>query len=60
MKIKMTVSMAGVDFVLSPGEVTERFSDKEALRLVKAGYAVAVAEPAVERAVKKTVREKRG
>lgn len=43
MKIKMLVSMAGVGFALSPGEVTERFGDEEAARLVLADYAVVIA-----------------
>jgi len=60
MKLKMLVSMAGVKFSLSPGDETERFGEKEAERLIAAGYAVPVAEPKVERAVKKPVREKRG
>jgi hypothetical protein len=44
MKIKMTVSLAGTDFVLSPGEETKRFDAAEAHRLIEAGYAVPVAD----------------
>ncbi len=43
MKVRMLVSMAGVDFALSPGDVTERFGDEEATRLVQADYAVVIA-----------------
>jgi hypothetical protein len=44
MKIRMLVSMAGVDFALSPGDETERFSDAEASRLIAADYAAPVAQ----------------
>lgn len=50
MKIRMTVSMAGTDFSVEVGEETERFSDAEAQRMIEAGYAVPVAEVAIERA----------
>lgn len=61
MKIKMVVSVAGADFALSPGEVTERFSGAEALRMIEAGSAVPVDGQAPERAVKKhPKKEKRG
>lgn len=46
MKIRMRVSVAGSDFALSPGEVTERFDDAEAARLVQADYAVVVIDGA--------------
>lgn len=60
MKIRMLVSTAGVDFALSPGDETDRFSDKEAARMIEAGQAVPVAETKVERAVKSTAKiEKR-
>ncbi|CAI2936043.1 hypothetical protein [Aminobacter niigataensis] len=39
MKLKMLESMAGRDFSISVGEVTDRFSDKEAARFIKAGLA---------------------
>ena len=52
MKLKMLTSMAGIDFALSSGDMTDRFSDAEAQRLIEAGYAVPVREAAVERAVK--------
>ena len=52
MKIKMMVSLAGADFALSPGEVTDRFGDEEAMRLVQADYAVVIAGAAIETAVK--------
>lgn len=43
MKIRMLVSVAGDGFALSPGEVTERFGDEDAARLVQADYAVVIA-----------------
>ena len=59
MKIKMLIGLAGQDFSLAPNEETSRFSDKEARRLIEAGYAVPV-EPVREKAVKKPAPEKRG
>ncbi|WP_396190301.1 hypothetical protein [Flavobacterium sp.] len=58
MKLKMLVSIAGVDFALDPGAETERFSGDEAVRLIEAGIAVPVAEQEVEKATRKP-REKR-
>lgn len=60
MKIRMMVSMAGVDFALAVGEETERFPDGEACRLIDAGYAAPVESKKIERAVKKPSSEKRG
>ncbi len=61
MRIKMLVSAAGLDFALSPGDETERFSAAEAQRMIEAGQAVPVAEPKVERAVKVAAKvERRG
>lgn len=51
MKIRMLTSLAGVDYALSPGEVTERFDDAEAARLIQADYAVVVIDNAVETAI---------
>jgi len=45
MKIRMLTSIAGADFALSSGDVTDRFSAAEAQRLIDAGYAEAVAVP---------------
>lgn len=60
MKIKMLVSLAGVNFALSPGDEYD-CSEAEAVRHIEAGNAVPVAEPVVERAVKTNARaEKRG
>lgn len=42
MKIKMLTSMAGVGFALAIGEVTDRFSKKEAERFIDVGFAEAV------------------
>lgn len=51
MKIKLLTSLAGDGFAHSPGEEIERSKD-EAERLIAAGFALAVTEPKVERAVK--------
>lgn len=60
MKLKMLTGLAGVDFLLAPEDETERFSGKEAQRLIDAGYAVPVAEHKAERAVRRPVAETRG
>ncbi|MBS7696264.1 hypothetical protein [Chelatococcus sp. YT9] len=61
MKIKMLVGIAGTDFALSPNEETDRFSTKEATRMIDAGMAVPVKDDEkVERATKKPAPEKRG
>lgn len=54
MKLKMLESMAGRDFALSIGEITDRFADKEAARLIKAG----IAEKAPVEPVKKPETKK--
>lgn len=54
MKIKMTISMAGADFALSPGDETERFPADEARNLIELGYAVPVVTEKRETATKKT------
>jgi hypothetical protein len=54
MKIKMLESMAGQDFSLSPGEITDRFSDKEAKRFIATG----IAEKAPVEPVKKPETKK--
>lgn len=59
MKIKMVVSVAGADFALSPGDVTERFDASEAIRLIEAGYAVPAGESAPETAVEPPPAETR-
>lgn len=60
MKIRMLVSTAGVDFALSPGDETGRFSAAEATRMVEAGQAIPVEGEKVERAVKPAAKvEKR-
>lgn len=53
MQVKMLTSMAGRDFSLSPGEVTDRFSDDEAARLIKAGFCEPVVEERARPAVKR-------
>ena len=52
MKIRMLTGLSGLDYSLSPGDERE-FPNDEALRLVQAGYAVAIGGT-VERAIKKT------
>lgn len=59
MKLKMSVYTAGSEFSLQPGDVTDRFSDAEAIRLIERGYAVPFSEPKVERAVKPAPAETR-
>lgn len=60
MKIKMLVGISGIDFALSPGDETERFSDDECGRMIDADMAVPVAPKAkVEKAVPKPVTETR-
>lgn len=68
MKIKMLIGLAGRDYSLSPREETERFSEKEAQRLIGAGFAEAVkptapetgTKPSGRKAVKPTTPETRG
>lgn len=59
MKLRMLTSIAGIDFSLSPGDETERFANDEAVRMIAAGFAVPVAEIAIERAVQAPAPEKR-
>lgn len=40
MQIRMKTAMAGKDFSLATGEVTDRFPDAEAKRLIEGGIAV--------------------
>lgn len=52
MRIRALVHIAGADFALGPGDETERFTDDEAMRLVKKNAAVMVSvDPPVETAV---------
>lgn len=39
MKIRMKVSISGLDFALKPNDETDRFSDAECARLIEAGAA---------------------
>lgn len=59
MKIKMLVSMAGIDFVLNVGDETDRFGNDEAIRLIEAGYAAPADDAKAETATRKVAREKR-
>lgn len=48
MKLRMLTSMSGTLLTLNRGDITEAFTDKEAARLIKAGFAEPVGdEPAV-------------
>jgi len=60
MKIRMLVGIAGADFSLSPGDETERFSAKEAGRMIRAGSAVPVTKAKQEKAVRAPAMEERG
>lgn len=60
MKIRMQVSIAGPGFTLEPGEVTERFADAEAIRLIEAGHAVPCAGQEVETTTVSGAPERRG
>lgn len=53
MRLKMLVSYAGADFSLAPGEETERFSEAEARRLIKAEHAVKALPPPVKKPASK-------
>ncbi len=54
MEVKMLESMAGVGFSLSPGDITDRFSDKECKRFIERG----LAEKAPPKVVKKPETKK--
>jgi hypothetical protein len=58
MKITMLVGLAGNDYALSPGDQRD-FPDKEAIRLIEAGYAAPVADEKIERAVAQQAPERR-
>lgn len=52
MRIRALVHIAGQGFALAPGDVTDRFTEAEALRLVAKRAAVAVdPAPQIERMV---------
>lgn len=55
----MLVHISGVGFDLSPGDVTERFSGKEAETMLARNYAVPAAVEPVETAVLVGAVEKR-
>lgn len=59
MRVRMVVGLSGPAINLIPGDEAD-FPDDEALRLVRAGFAVAVAVP-IERAVRApSERRKKG
>ncbi|MBB4007800.1 hypothetical protein [Allorhizobium taibaishanense] len=45
MKIKMLTGVAGTDFVLNKGDVTDRYEIPDARRLIEAGLAELVIDP---------------
>jgi hypothetical protein len=57
--IRMLVAIAGVDFSISPGETTDRFSAEEAARFIAAGMAEAADVAPMERAIDAPAVEKR-
>lgn len=64
MKIKMLTGFAGVDFAVSPGDETDRFSADEGARMIAAGFAEAVpskraVKAPLERAVQAPAPENR-
>lgn len=58
MKVKLLVGLSGPTLTYDPGDDYE-CSDAEAARLIDAGFAVPLAAPKIERAVKAPVRETR-
>jgi hypothetical protein len=52
MKIRMLACLAGADFVLNRGDITEQYSNAEAQRLIDAGLAEEVKEKADPNAAK--------
>jgi len=58
MKIRMLTSIAGAGFSRGPGEEWDT-DDKQAIRLINAGYAVPVVEKVVETATLQPVVERR-
>jgi hypothetical protein len=58
MRVRMLVGLSGPTITLSTGHEWD-FPDDEAARLIAAGYAVPVAEPKVERAVRPRAKVER-
>jgi hypothetical protein len=58
MNIKMLVGLSGNEYSLSPGDERD-FPEKEAIRLIDAGFAVPATEEKVERAVAQLAPERR-
>lgn len=59
MMIRMVTGIAGDGFALSPGDVTDRFDNAEAIRLIGAGFAMPYVDDQTERAVKAPAAETR-
>lgn len=58
MNVKMLVGLSGNEYSLSPGDERD-FPEKEAIRLIDAGYAVPATGEKVERAVAQPAPERR-
>lgn len=58
MKLKMAVGLSGPTINLSPGDESD-FPHEEALRLIKAGYAVAIEQPTQKAIRKRRTTERR-
>ena len=58
MKIKMLTSMAGVGFAVDAGQEYET-DDKQAIRLIEAGYAVPVVDGLIETTTLEPATERR-
>ena len=58
MNIRMLVGISGNEYSLSPGDERD-FPEREAIRLIEAGYAVPAVEAKIERAVAQPISERR-
>lgn len=58
MEIRVLVGLSGNEYSLSPGDQRD-FPEKEAIRLIEAGFAVPVSEKRVEHAVRDAPAERR-
>lgn len=59
MRIRMLTAICGNGFSLSIDEETDRFDEREAMRLIESGQAVPVAERKVEKTERPPARETR-
>ena len=58
MLVRMLVGLSGPTYSLGPNDERD-FPADEALRLIEAGFAVPVTDPAIERAVDRPIIERR-